>query len=255
MQDSDIKNLWEKNKTEIYIDPDKKAKSLQLLQRTANEKKLPEKNSRTQIIFRQISYMDKRFFTLHLTGNFLILLLLIRAEKTISNPENIYVISMILSILMGMFSMAAPAKMFSSKLTELSESCYFNVRQIFALDMVISGGLNLITFLIIIPFVSIKWQVSLLRFGMYLLVPYVFTQSCCLSLLLTETGRAKPVLILFAGAFLMVTALTAASIPGIYETWALHYWCYVFIAGIVILFLRIRNFFTAIEKGEILCTH
>lgn len=245
----------EESENELAIDHDRKEKTLKILHGAVEEKEIIVPKQRAQILYQQIAYMDKRFVLLHLAGNLFILLLLLGAKKiTAADEENIYTVSMISSILMGILSITAPAKLFSSKLAELSESCFFNVRQIVGMDMVISGGINLITFLILIPFGSFQWQVSFLRFGMYLLVPCVFTETCCLGLLMTEAGRTKPVVTLFAGVLFIIAAASVSCFPGLYEAWALSYWIFAFIIGTALLCVHIHNLWKAIEKGDILCT-
>ena len=38
-------------------------------------------------------------------------------------------------------------------------------------------------------FVSVQWKMRLIQIGLYMLVPFFFTQCVCLGILLTETGR------------------------------------------------------------------
>lgn len=247
-----IKKLFQESEGEMIIESETRRKAMETLREVIAKKKL-FLNNKALLMLRRISYMDKKLPVIHFVGNLFVLLLLSASKGIWKNETSVYLAAMISAIILGVLSTVVFGSIFSGRLAELPESCYFNVRQIVAGDMVLSGGFNLAFFLVLIPAVSSVWQTGLFRFGIYLLVPYVFSQTCCLLLLLTETGRAKPVFLLFAGAFLILLSMIAASFPEIYAASAFVYWLYAFIIGVFFLTLSICHLFHAIDKGEMIC--
>ncbi len=170
-----------------------------------------------------------------------------------AEEEDIILYSLFLSGVLGIMSVVGIGRIFGTGIAELSESCYFNVRQIVALHMLLSGIINLTVLSIGIVFVGMQWQISLLRLGLYILVPFVTAQSCCLRVLFTEAGRKNSYLLITTGIFLVMFYLIIGSMPELYMAAAYAVWTAALIVGLVLLGIQINDLFRRIEKGEILC--
>ena len=243
------------NKPDIRIDEKKKAETMYILQKEISEKQIGILNSRKMIIKGQIRYMDKSVIMIHT-----LLCLVLSAVGVImschgASKEEMIMFSMMLSGVMGIVSIVQAGRIFSSGIAELSESCYFNIRQIVALHMVLSGIINLTFLLLSIFFVGIQWKMNLLQVGLYLLVPFVMTQCCCLRVLLTEAGRRNTYLLVMTGIFSIIVYLMIASIPELYRITALAVWCIAFIIGLLLLGIQVKSLFKGIERGDMICPH
>ena len=160
---------------------------------------------------------------------------------------------MIVSGALGALSLLEVGNLFSSGMTELGESCYFNVHQIAAFQMVYSGLISLTALLVTTVFTGLKYQLRIMEISIYILVPFVFTECICMTVMLMEIGRRNLLMLVAAGIFSILFWSVLASIPRLYEASALFFWGVALIAGIGILAVQIRRFFSALDKGEILC--
>lgn len=242
-------------KPDIRIDEKRKAETMDILQKEISEKQIGILNSRKLIIKGQIRYMDKSVIVIHT-----LLCMILSAAGVImvcqgASKEDMILFSMMLSCVMGIVSIVQTGRIFSSGIAELSESCYFNIKQIVALHMVLSGIINLTFLLLSIFFVGIRWKMNLLQTGLYLLVPLVMTQCCCLRVLLTEAGRKNTYLLVMTGVFSMIFCLLIASIPELYRITALTVWCIAFIIGLLLLGIQVKSLFKGMERGDMICTN
>lgn len=253
MNSHDIEKLIKSRGAEIVAEPDRKRCSFEILRAETAKKQQPPFSDKKSIFCSRITHMDKRFFAAGLAGNLLLLLLLLSAKNTVSEEEGMFVFIMAAGVLSGTLAIAVSGRAFTSKTAELSESCYFNVRQMVAMDMVIAALMNMVVFLFALPAVGRQWQVGILRLGVYFLVPHLLAESCCLLVLLTERGRSGRAELPFTGGFLSIVCVIAAFFPQIYERAALVYWGGAFAAGLLLLFACVKRLFEVIEKGEMIC--
>lgn len=242
-------------KPDIRIDEKRKAETMDILQKEISEKPIGILNSRKLIIRGQIRYMDKSVIVIHA-----LLCMVLSAVGVImscqgASKDDMLLFSMMLAGVMGIVSIVQTGRIFSSGIAELSESCYFNIKQIVALHMVLSGVINLTFLLLSVFFVGIQWKMNLLQVGLYLLVPFVMTQCCCLRVLLTEAGRKNTYLLVMTGIFSIIFYLIIASIPELYRITALAVWCIAFIIGLLLLGIQVKTLFRGMERGDMICTN
>ncbi len=242
-------------KPDVRIDEKRKAETMDILQKEISEKPIGILNSRKLIIRGQIRYMDKSIIIIHTLLCMILSTVGVIMTCQGAAKEDMILFSMMLSGVMGIVSIVQTGCIFSSGVAELSESCYFNIKQIVALHMVLSGIINLTFLLLSIFFVGIRWKMNLLQTGLYLLVPFVMTQCCCLRVLLTEAGRKNTYLLVMTGIFSMIFYLLIASIPELYRITALAIWCIAFIVGILLLGIQVKTLFKGMERGDMICTN
>lgn len=237
----------------IKIDENKKEETIMLLQKNIEEKQINVISSRKRILFNQFKYMDKSMIYVHLI--FCIVLLLIAAvmKHYEAEEKDIILYCLFLAGVLGVVSVMGIGRIFGTGIAELGESCFFNVSQIVALHMLISGIINLTVLSIGIVFVGIQWRISLLRLGLYVLVPFVTAQSCCLKVLLTEAGRKNSYMLIMVGVFLVIFYMIIGSIPEVYKVTAYTVWAVALVIGLALLGIQIKTLFRGIEKGEIIC--
>lgn len=253
MKSMESKDWFRVTDSAIKIDEKRKEETIMLLQKNITEKNISVISSRKRILFNQFRYMDKSMIYVHLI--FCIVLLLIAAVMKHYGAEEAEIISysLLLSGVLGIVSVVGISRIFGTGIAELSESCYFNVRQIVALHMLISGIINLTVLSVGIVFVGVQWQISLLRLGLYIMVPFVTTQSCCLKVMLTEAGRKNSYLLIMVGVFLVMFYMIIGSISEVYKATAYAVWAVALIIGLMLTGVQIKALFRGIEKGEIIC--
>lgn len=250
------KNIQERfyvNDQKTVINQKRKEETLLLLQEKIAAKQVSIMSSKRKILLNQIRYMDKSMMSLHLLLCILLLLIASVIKYYRIEEENVILFSMVISCILGVISIAEVSRIFFSGIMELSESCYFNVRQIVAFQMAMSGIINLTVLFPAILFVGTRWEISILQAGLYTLVPFVMTECCCLGSLLLEVGRRNSYLLIMIGVFLIVFYMILAQVPELYQITALSIWGIAFVAGILLLGVQIKILFQGIKKGEIIC--
>lgn len=252
---SDIRSMFISADAYLPIDAERKRNTLQRLRQEIAGKEVLLVSNRWKIWLSQMRYADKSMICFHLLGCIVMLLLIVMMDVRQIDSESIIAASMILAGVLGTLSMLEVGKVCFARLSELSETCFFNVRQMAAFDMILSGILNLTALAVGILFVGFRWKIWLLQIGLYIMVPFIFAQCVCLGVLLTEAGRKNGWLTAVAGLFLSVVYAIFASTPLLYTTSALFIWAIALVIGAVILGVQTKALFTAINKGEILCAN
>ncbi|MCM1143859.1 MAG: hypothetical protein NC318_10055 [Blautia sp.] len=237
----------------VGIDNQKKEDTLSLLQIKIDEKKIGVLRDRKQILISQMRYMDKSTFAVHLLLCIVLLLFAGIMQFYKVEKEDVILFSMILSIVLAVVSIMGVGRIFGSGIAELGESCYFNVKQIVAFQFALSGIINLVVLSCGIFFIGLQWKINLLQIGLYILVPFIAAQCCCLRILLWELGRRNVYVLIMAGMFLMILQMILAQIPALYQITSLALWGIAFAAGVVLFGLQLKALFRGIEKGEMIC--
>lgn len=235
------------------IDEHAKEKTLTVLRQAISDKEVHLLTDRRRIWQNQIRYADHSMLYFHIADCFLVLFLM--AMMGLHDVEVSYMItiSTLLAGVLGSFSILQVGRACFSRIAELSETCFFNVSQLTAYNMILSGLINLAVLTVGILFAGSRWKIRLLQIGLYMLVPFVLTQSASLGILLTEAGRRSPWLQAAIGIFLSVFFSILAAMPVLYEESMLFVWGIALLTGTVFLGIQIKALFTAIHKGDILC--
>lgn len=255
VKDKDIKEKFRITDSMVRINENRKQNTLLFLRKNIAKKEIGILQDRKKILYNQIRYMDKGALGIHL----LLCLILLSVTVVLScynkNQEEVIMFSMVLSGVLGIASVVEISRIFFSGIAELSESCYFNVKQIVAFHMLLSGVINLTVLSVGIVFVSFRWKMNFIQIGLYILVPLVIAECCCLWVLLTETGRRSIYPLIMIGIFVIAFYMIMACEPKLYQVTALTSWGIIFIAGLCILGIQVKILFKGIEKGEIICTN
>ncbi len=252
-KDHDIKEKFRITDRLMQIDENRKRESISLLQNKINEKQINMAHHGRKILLQQVRYMDKLIMITQIVLYVIVVIIAIMMRQKGVLEEEIILFSILISGLFGIISIAQISRIFSSGIAELSESCYFNVKQIVAFQLLISGVMNLTMLFFVILFVGLFWKIALLQIGLYILVPFVIAQCCCLKALLLEIGRKNSYLLIIVGIFITILYIVIASIPRVYQLTALSVWGVSFVVGILLLGMQVRALFEGIERGDMLC--
>ena len=253
MKNNDVLKIWFANTDKrIIIDNQKKTKILETLSAEVSKKKITYVNNWSQTVRSQLYYMDKSTWLIEFIVNLTLALVVLILKNYDVSAKDITVFSMVTSSVLGMISILILSNIFTSGMAELFDTCYFNVKQLAGIEMTILGSLNLITFMFITIYVSGQWKIWFLQVGVYIGVPFLFTVSICMAVLLTETWRRKTHFLVI-GMLSVIIILALSSVPSLYFASAFIIWCIAFAIGCIFLCIQIRQLFIAINKGEILC--
>lgn len=245
----DIRELFVKNDNSIISDPRKKQETLKCV----SVQKFEQENSigtRWQIIKGQIRHMDKNILWMHLIVCLGIIVLVWTNWFHIQYWEKY---GMIFSGVLGALSFLEVGSMFFSRMTELEAVCYLNVRQLAAFQMTYSGLLSLAALMTFTIFANIRLGKDIMVVGIYILVPFVFTECVCMTVMLTEIGRRNILLLIASGIFSAFFWGILAWLPMLYKASAIVFWVAALFAGICIFAVQIKRFFHVLDKGEIIC--
>lgn len=259
--EKDIREEFRITDRTVVIDEKKKKETLLFLQEEIAGKRIRLLNDRKEILLQQFRYMDKSMIGIHAALCIIPMLVMVVLHWSAGcggftveiGEEDIILISTIFSGILGIVSIMEISRIFFSGIAELSESCYFNVRQMVAFQMFLSGIMNLMVLFIGILFVGMWWKMELLRIGLYILVPFVIAECCCLMVVLSGAGRKNSYLLVMVGAFVIVFYCILASSPELYRITALAVWGAALTGGLLLFAIQVKILFRGIEKGEILC--
>lgn len=253
-KDDDLRALFERMDRQIPIDQERKARTLTRLSEIMEQKHAPHTASWFSILKSQLRYMERKVWLLGLLANLGFAGLMPVLHFLGADAGDMTACSMLASSILGACSIWILSELFTGGITELADTCYFNVRQLAALEMLVLGTVNLMVLAGAACYAGIRWKMWVIRAGLYMGVPFLFTVSICLGCLMMEAGRRKRYPLVAAGIASAVLTWILTSLPGLYLLSAAVVWCAGFAAGLILLLLQVGRLFFAIEKGELLCT-
>ena len=253
-KDDDLRALFERMDRQIPIDQERKARTLTRLSEIMEQKHAPHTASWFSILKSQLRYMEKKVWLLGLLANLGFAGLMPVLHFLGADAGDMTACSMLASSILGACSIWILSELFTGGITELADTCYFNVRQLAALEMLVLGTVNLMVLAGAACYAGILWKMWVIRAGFYMGVPFLFTVSICLGCLMTERGRRKRYPLAAAGIASVVLTWILTLLPGLYLLSAAAVWCAGLAAGLTVLLLQVGRLFWAIEKGELLCT-
>ena len=253
-KDDDLRALFERMDRQIPIDQERKAQMLTRLSEIMDQKHALHTASWFSILKSQLHYMEKKVWLLGLLANLGFAGLMPVLHFLGADAGDMTACSMLASSILGACSIWILSELFTGGITELADTCYFNVRQLAALEMLVLGTVNLMVLAGAACYAGILWKMWVIRAGFYMGVPFLFTVSICLGCLMTERGRRKRYPLAAAGIASVVLTWILTLLPGLYLLSAAAVWCAGFAGGLTVLLLQVGRLFWAIEKGELLCT-
>lgn len=254
MRDKVIEKLFLEDETGMP-DDGKKNDSIKVLEDAVQSKTTSVAVSWWIMAGDQIRYVDKGVLLMQ-TAFFVMMIVVFSMLERLKAERSVYLtIGTVFAAFTGIFAAAGLKRQYTERFAELGESCYFNVRQMTAVRMMIFGTADLVFLLVLSGFMSRNTGTSLLDIGIYLCVPFMISEICYTGLMLTESGRKSIFPAAGMGIVLTAAFVFASMYPDIYEKSALFIWYWIFAGAGIILAAEIRLLFCKMERGEMLCTH
>lgn len=251
--DREAKRLFEEAQQQIVIDEERKKNGIANVVHSVNLKQKKSYASRWIVFLNQSRYMDKTILWIQLLAEAIVALIFFGFGNREVPRQDMIAYTIVCFGMLGVLLPAAVHRSFASNMAELSETCYFNTKQMVVLQMIYSGMSSLVFLLLGILFIGTKWQIPLVQISLYGLVPFVLSGCCCLGTLLTKNGRRNSYTFIGMALFLGIFYMTFMSIPCIWEPTALLFWGVFLVVGICLFGIQLAALFRYIDKGEILC--
>lgn len=251
--DKKVKRLFEEAQQQVFIEEERKKSGIANVVHNSDLKQKKSYAGRWNVLWNQSRYMDKTILWIQLLAEAMVAFIFFGLGKMEVLSQDMIAYSIVCSGMLGVLLPAAVHRSFASNMAELSETCYFNTKQMVVLQMIYSGMSDLVFILLGILLIGTRWQIPLVQISLYVFVPFVFSGCCCFGVLLTKNGRRKPYSFAGTGLFLMAFYMILVSIPRIYEPTALLLWGVFLVAGICLFGIQLMILFRYIDKGEILC--
>ena len=251
--DKKVKRLFEEAQQQMFIEEERKKSGIANVVHSADLKQKKTWAGRWNVFWNQSRYMDKTILWIQLLAEAMVAFLFC-VFCTLEVPrQDMIAYTIVCSGMLGVLLPAALHRSFASNMAELSETCYFNTKQMVVLQMIYFGISSLVFITIGIFFVGVKWQIPLIQISLYGLVPFVLSGGCCLGALLTKKGRRNSYTFASTTLFLGIFYMTLVSIPWICDSTVLFLWGIFLLVGIFLFGIQLALLFRYIDKGEILC--
>lgn len=234
-------------------DSRRKKESLILIQNCIKAKKIRNTPSPGELLWIQIQYISPAFWVCQ--GGLLLLLNLILYRLPGQKAELTDYLwwSSIAAAWMGVLSNGVLGKHFSSRMAELEQSCYINLSQMWTIRMVLTTGVDICILTVFSGGIAARTDTFFGRVAMYLLVPFMLSNVCCLLMISAlRGGRGKYTL----GALAVIMALLAMSpsvFPKAYTTAYLWVWFCLLVLGAAVFAGQIRSCYSRMIRGEMIC--
>lgn len=251
--DKKVKRLFEEAQQQMFIEEERKKSGIANVVHSADLIQKKSYASRWNLFLNQSRYMDKTILWIQLWAVVIVAFLFCFFCTWEVPRQDMIAYTIVYSGMLGVLLPAAVHRSFASNMAELSETCYFNTKQMIVLQMIYFGISSLIFLLLGILFVGTKWQIPLVQISLYGLVPFVLSGCCCLGTLMTKNGRKNCYVFAVMALFLGIFYMTLVSMPCVYEVVALAFWGIFLFAGSCLFVIELAVLLRYIDKGEILC--
>ena len=244
--------IWDKA-VKLTPDANRKKESLYFLQNAVREKKLRYTPSFAELMRIQLQYITPLFWLVQ--GGILLFMILLfyRFSARDAGLEEYLWWSSIAAAWMGVLSHGTYVSHFSHGMTELEQSCYINLSQMWTIRMILCTSADIFILTVFSGGVALDTETSFGRVAVYLLVPFVLSNVCCLlAINILRGGRGR----FGQAALAVVMALAAVSpsaAPPIYTAAYLWVWFAALILGAVIFIGQVRSCYNKMMRGEMLC--
>ena len=251
--DKKVKRLFEEAQQQMFIEEERKKSGIANVVHSADLKQKKTWAGRWNVFWNQSRYMDKTILWIQLLAEAMVAFLFCGFCTWEVPRQDMIAYIIVCSGMLGVLVPAALHRSFASNMAELSETCYFNTKQMVVLQMIYFGISSLVFITIGIFLVGVKWQIPLVQISLYGLVPFVLSGCCCLGALMTKNGRRNSYTFVGTTIFLGMFYMTLVSNSWICDSTVLFLWGILLLVGIFLFAIQLALLFRYIDKGEILC--
>ncbi|MCM1541109.1 MAG: hypothetical protein NC121_07600 [Blautia sp.] len=247
-----LQDIWGTAR-ELKPDPYKKQISLLEIQNVIESRKIRNIPSFGELLQIQLQYISPMFWALQ--GGLLALMALFLHWLSKQGAELADYLwwSSIGAAWMGVLSNGVLGKHFSNRMAELEQSCYINLSQMWTIRMLLITGVDIVILAVFSGGIAVRTDTFFGRIAVYLLVPFVLSNICCLSLVSAlRGGRGKYTMTVLA----LLTALSAISpaiFPDMYAAAYLWVWFCLLLSGVAVFAAQVRSCYGRMIRGDLIC--
>lgn len=154
---------------------------------------------------------------------------------------------------MGVAACSDLGRGISEGMAELEQSCYFNLPQLWTMKMIITGTVDILLLMVCGGKIAEITVSPFVQVCVYLLVPFVLSNVCCLllfSFIRGGKGRYGQLVMAFLTG---IMAMFPSATPSWYQMEYLWIWMSVLLAGGALFWWQSRKLYGKIVRGELLC--
>ena len=234
-------------------DPERKNRSMDVLRQAVSEKRLLYKPTPLNLLGIQLQYISSGFWVLQ-GGLLLAVVLLLWRTSSIQGELADYLWwGSVAAAWMGMLVCGDLGWHLSRGMAELEQSCYFNLPQMWTIKMILTSGADILILGLCCGGIAYNTDTPVWQVSVYLLVPFVLSNLCCLlflTLLRGKKGHGGQL----ALAIVIAMAASGPSLTVWSYTWNfLWTWVMTLAVGSALLARQLRQCYKKISRGEILC--
>lgn len=246
-----IKELFEKD-CETAIEKDRKERTLDILRAAAMEKKTVYRPSFLQSLSGQLKYVHAGIFIGQLVCMGVMPVLVLYFINSGATRYDCLTLLSAFAAFIGVFMMVEFNRNFTCHLWELEQSCYFNLKQICASRLLLFGGMDLLMLTLLSGIAGRGAGIGYLRFGIYVLVPFVISQAVNLAVFSWLRNTEKEYAQYGLSFLSALLSVFASRFPQIYERTNLWLWCLLLFVAAIGLFLETAKILKDME-GDSVC--
>lgn len=234
-------------------DPQKKRDSLAYIESVIEGKRIHNMPSFGELIQIQLQYISPVFWLLQ--GGLLLILLLFQHHmaKLEAELSDYLWWSSIVAAWMGVLANSVVSRHFSHGMAELEQSCYINLSQMWTIRMILTIGVDICILTVFSGGVAMCTNTFFGRVAVYLLVPFVLSNSCCLLAVSALRGGRGRYMLMVLAVLTGLIALAPSTSPEIYRAAYLWVWLCMLFLGIVVLAGQMKNCYGRMIRGEMIC--
>ena len=244
--------IWQ-TASELKPDPHRKKESLILIQSCINAKKIRNTPSLSELVWIQLQYITPVFWVCQGGLLLLLILFLYRLRGQRAELTDYLWWSSVAAAWMGVFSNGTLGRHFSNRMAELEQSCYINLSQMWTIRMILTSGVDICILTVFSGGIAARTDTFFGRIAMYLLVPFMLSNICCLLMISALRGSRGKYTLAALAVIMALLAMSPAVFPEAYTTAYLWVWFCLLVLGVAIFVGQIRSCYSRMTRGEMIC--
>ncbi len=229
-------------------------RALREIRQAAQRKTIRRTLSPLELAWTELQYISPGFWLLQ---GALTVALVILLEETALNEgglKDYLPWASVLAAWMGVAGCVSLGRHFSRGMAELEQSCFFNLSQLWTIKMALSGTADILILLLASGRIAAEASVPFIQVCLYVLVPLVLANICCLLFFTAiRGGRSRYgqlAMAFIAGIIAVIPASWPEEAYGGASLWA---WVLALLCGMGIYLWQLRCMYMKIRRGEIVC--
>ncbi len=255
----DIVNAWEDGRklfaraAGLNPDRDRKREALVCLGEAVAEKRLRYTPPFTEFLRIQLQYIPLFFWA---AQGFLVLGVFLFFWRFSGRGADFWAYlrcGSVAATWLGVLCHGMLGRHFFSGMSELEQSCYINLSQMWIIRMLLCNGMDILFLTVIGGWIAADTETPAGCVMTYLLVPFVLSDVCCLlAVNMSRSGKNRFALAALAVAMALI-ALCFSAVPELYDAACLWVWIAVLVTAALVFAWQIRSCYYKMIRGDIIC--